>query len=83
VENVSRIVRYREPVREQKVREPKLVEVDRVEEWEFEKILNKLSCDVKPQMRATCTYMGCTKVAINNQDIRSLVTIKSLFANIS
>jgi len=34
-------------------------------------------------MRAICTYVGCTKVTINNQDIRLLVTIKSLFANIS
>ena len=34
-------------------------------------------------MKALCTYMGCTEVTTNNQDIRSLVTIKSLFANIS
>ena len=39
--NVSRIVRYREPVRGQKVGEPKPGEVDGVEEWEVEKILNK------------------------------------------
>ena len=30
--NVSRIVRYREPVKRQRVKEPKLVEVDGVEE---------------------------------------------------
>jgi len=39
--NISRIERYREPVRGQKVKEPKLVEVDEVEEWKVEKILNK------------------------------------------
>ena len=44
---------------------------------------HKLSCTVKPQMRAICTYVGCTKATTNNQDIRSSVTVKSLFANIS
>ena len=39
--NISQIVRYREPEKEQRVEEPKLVEVDGVEEWEVEKILNK------------------------------------------
>ena len=34
-------------------------------------------------MRAICTYAGCTKATTNNQDIRSSVTVKSLFANIS
>jgi len=34
-------VRYRKQVEEQKIEEAKLVEVDRVEEWEIEKILNK------------------------------------------
>jgi len=34
-------VRYREPVRGQKVEEPKPVEVEGIEEWEVEKILNK------------------------------------------
>jgi len=33
-------------------------------------------------MRAICTYVGCTKVTTNNWDIRSSVTVKSLFANI-
>ena len=32
VVNISRVIRYREQVREQRVEEPKLVEVDRVEE---------------------------------------------------
>ena len=41
VVNVSRVVRYREPVKRQRVEEPKLVEVKEVEEWEVEKILNK------------------------------------------
>jgi len=41
VVNVSRIMRYREPVKGQRVKEPKPVEVEGVEEWEMEKILNK------------------------------------------
>ena len=41
VVNVSKVVRYREPVKEQRVKEPKLVEVDREEEYKVEKILNK------------------------------------------
>jgi len=41
VVNISRIVRYRELVREQRVEELKPVEVNEVEEWEVEKILNK------------------------------------------
>jgi len=41
VVNISRIVRYRELVREQRVEELKPVEVNGVEEWEVEKILNK------------------------------------------
>jgi len=41
VVNISQVVRYREPVRGQKLEKLKLVEVKRVEEWEVEKILNK------------------------------------------
>ena len=41
VVNVSRIVQYREQVKGQKKEEEKPVEVDGVEEWEIEKILNK------------------------------------------
>jgi len=41
VVNVSQIVRYKEPVKGQKKEEGKPVEVERVEEWEVEKILNK------------------------------------------
>ena len=41
----------------------------------------KLSCTVKPQMRAICIYVGYTKATTNNWDIRSSVTVKSLFAN--
>ena len=41
VVNVSRIVRYKEQVEGQKKEEGKLVEVEGVEEWEVEKILNK------------------------------------------
>jgi len=41
VVNVSRIVRYKEQVKGQKKEDGKLVEVEGVEEWEVEKILNK------------------------------------------
>ena len=41
VVNISRVVRYRELVKRQNVEELKPVEVNRVEEWEVEKILNK------------------------------------------
>jgi len=41
VVNVSQIVRYKEQVKGQKKEEGKPVEVEGVEEWEVEKILNK------------------------------------------
>ena len=41
VVNVSQIVRYKEQVKGQKVEEGKPVEIEEVEEWEMEKILNK------------------------------------------
>ena len=41
VVNISRIVRYKEQVKGQKKEEGKLVEVEGIEEWEVEKILNK------------------------------------------
>jgi len=41
VVNVSQIVWYKEQVKGQKKEEGKLVEVEGVEEWEVEKILNK------------------------------------------
>jgi len=41
VVNISQIVRYNEQVKEQKKEEGKPVEVEGVEEWEVEKILNK------------------------------------------
>ena len=41
VVNVSRIVRYKEQVKGQKKKEGKPMEVEGVEEWEVEKILNK------------------------------------------
>ena len=34
-------------------------------------------------MRAICTYVGYTKVATNNWDIKLSVTVKALSANIS
>ena len=39
--NVSRIVRYREQVKGQKKEKEKPVEVNEIEEWKIEKILNK------------------------------------------
>ena len=44
---------------------------------------HKPSCTGKPQMRAICTYAGCTKATTNDWDIRLSVAVKSLFANIS
>ena len=41
VVNVSRVVRYRELVKGQRIEEPKPVEIEGVEEQEVEKILNK------------------------------------------
>ena len=41
VVNVSRVMRYRELVRRQRIEELKPVEVGGVEEWEVEKRLNK------------------------------------------
>ena len=41
VVNVSQIVHYKEQVKGQKKEEGKPIEVERVEEWEVEKILNK------------------------------------------
>ena len=41
VVNVSRIVRYKEQIKGQKKEEGKPVEVEGVEEWEVEKVLNK------------------------------------------
>ena len=44
---------------------------------------HKPNCAGKPQMRAIRTYVGCTKVATNDWDIRTSVAVKALFANIS
>ena len=41
VVNISRVVRYRKLVKRQRVEELKTVEIDKVEEQEVEKILNK------------------------------------------
>ena len=41
VVNVTQIVQYKKQVKEQKKEEGKPVEVEGVEEWEVEKILNK------------------------------------------
>jgi len=53
VMNDSRIVRYRELVKKQRVEELKLVEVDEVEEWKVENILNKR------KVRKVIRYLVC------------------------
>ena len=62
VVNISRIMRYIEQVKGQRVEEPKPVEVDRVEEQEVEKILNKR------KVRRVMKYLMCWKgfMAENN-----------------
>ena len=44
---------------------------------------HKISCAGKPQMRAICTYVGCTKATTNDWDIRPSVAVKASSANIS
>ena len=44
---------------------------------------HKLSCAGKPQMRAICTYVKCTKATTNDWDIRTSVAVKASSANIS
>ena len=39
--NISRIEQYSKPMKKQRVKGPKLVKVDRIEEWKVEKFLNK------------------------------------------
>jgi len=53
VVNVSRIMRYKELVKRKRVEKPKPVEVDGVEEWEVEKILNKR------KVRGVIKYLVC------------------------
>ena len=51
VVKISQIVRYKEQVKGQKKEEGKPVEVEEVEEWEVEKILNK------KKMRGVVKYL--------------------------
>ena len=51
VVNVSQIVRYKEQMKGQKKNEEKPVEVEGVEEWKVEKILNK------KKMRGVVKYL--------------------------
>jgi len=46
-------------------------------------VFHKLSYAGKPQIRVIYTYVGCTKVTINDWDIRPLVAVKALSAGIS
>ena len=59
VMNVSRIV-----VKKQRVEELKLVKVDRIEEWEVEKILNKR------KLRKVIRYLVCQREFITENDIQ-------------
>ena len=60
--NVSRIVRYRELVRGQRVEKPKPVEIKGVKEWEVEKILNKR------KIQGVEKYLVCWKRFIAEND---------------
>ena len=51
--NISEIVRYREPVKEQRMEKSKPVKINRVEEWKVEKILNKR------KVRGVIKYLVC------------------------
>ena len=51
--NISEIVRYRNPVKEQRMEKSKPVKINRVEEWEVEKILNKR------KVRGVIKYLVC------------------------
>ena len=44
---------------------------------------HKISCAGKPQIRAICICVECTKVTTNNWDIMPSVAVKALSANIS
>ena len=57
----------------EKFKERIITEVRRLSQTSFSLYLHnqwtdfhKLSCAGKPQMRAICTYMGCTKATIND-----------------
>ena len=43
---------------------------------------HKQSCTRKPQLRAICMYVGCTKATTNDWDIRPSAAVKALSANI-
>ena len=62
VVNVSQIVRYKEQVKGQKKEEGKPVEVEGVEEWEVEKILNK------KKTRGVAKYLVWWKGFISERD---------------
>jgi len=51
--NISEIVRYRKPMKEQRMEKSKPVKINRVEEWEVEKILNKR------KVRGVIKYLVC------------------------
>ena len=63
VVNMSRVVRYEELGKEQRVEELELVEVDGVEEWEVKKILNKR------KIWEVEKYLVCWKGFIAENDI--------------
>jgi len=55
VVNVSRVVQYREQIKEQKKEEEKPIKVEGIEEWEVEKVLNKR------KIRGVEKYLVCWK----------------------
>ena len=59
---VVNVSRYRELVKEQRVEEPKPVEVEGVEEWEVKKILNKR------KIQGIEKYLVCWKVFTAEND---------------
>jgi len=63
VVNVSQVVWYKEQVEGQKKEEAKPIEVEGVEEWKIEKILNKR------KIRGVEKYLVCWKRFIAEHDI--------------
>ena len=76
VVNVSRIMKYRELIKGQKIEEPKPIEVDGEEKWKVEKILNKI------KVRGVMKYLVYQKVFTTENNIwkkeKDLENVKKL-----
>ena len=76
VVNVSRIIKYRELMKGQKIEEPKPIKVDGEEKWKVEKILNKI------KVRGVMKYLVYQKVFTTENDIwkkeKDLENVKKL-----